>query len=135
MTFPVFSSQYTTSSTAPVSYTGLDQAWDSFASDFAKFYSGPGTSRPNLNSIRSTTSTEGNNAIVKLEVPGVSPEDISVTIQGRMLTVKTPGASADFNLAQRLSLDEATATLKYGLLTVTVPTREAKKVTVNVVEG
>jgi HSP20 family molecular chaperone IbpA len=130
-----FSLEYTTSSTAPVSCTGLDQAWDRFTSDFAKFYTGPGTSRPNINSIRSTTSTEGNNAIVKLEVPGVSPEDISVTIQGRMLTVKTPGASAEFNLAQRLSLDEATATLKYGLLTVSVPTREAKKVTVNVVEG
>ena len=130
-----FSLEKTTRSTDPFSYVGLDQAWDSFASDFAKYYTGTGTSRPELNTIRSWTSTEGNNAIVKLEVPGVSPKDISVTIQGRMLTVKTPGASAEFNLSQRLSLDEATATLKYGLLTVSVPTREAKTVSVTVVEG
>lgn len=125
MTFPT---QHTTSSTAPLATSHPHPFWNEFFGTFDPEVQ----RRPKL---RSEVITNGDNAVVKVEVPGVEPKDIEVTIQGRLMIIKTPLGNAEYNIGQRLSLDEATATLKYGLLTVTVPTREAKKVTVTVVEG
>jgi len=78
---------------------------------------------------------EGNNTIVEVEVPGVNPSDLRVKIEGKSLTVETPNDRTYMTLGHRLDSDGATATLKHGLLTVTIPRREAKVVEVQVSES
>ncbi|MBI1816925.1 MAG: Hsp20/alpha crystallin family protein [Deltaproteobacteria bacterium] len=84
--------------------------------------------------------------IIRLEVPGVSPEQISIETQGRTLTVKgkrefTPPSDGSFHRHERgagefsrslqlpldLDLSRAEASCKHGLLTVRIPKREDVK--------
>lgn len=80
-------------------------------------------------------SGEENSAIVDVEIPGVEPSEVKVKIEGRSLFVTTPKGDAHVTLGQRLDADNATASIKHGLLTVTIPKREAKTVEVTVLEG
>ena len=76
--------------------------------------------------------TEDDAAIAEVEVPGVSPSDVKVRIEGRSLTVETPRGSAYFTIGQRIDAEHTTADLKHGLLTLRIPKRDAKVVEVNV---
>lgn len=77
---------------------------------------------------------EGDNVVVEVEVPGIEPSDIKVSIEGRSLLVETPKGNHYLTVGQRLETEEATARIKHGVLTVTIPKREAKTVQVNVSE-
>jgi len=78
--------------------------------------------------------TEESEAIIEIETPGINPSDISVTIEGKSLTVKTPRGDAYVTIGQRLKSEDATASLKHGLLTIRVPKRDSKIVEVQVHE-
>ena len=78
--------------------------------------------------------SEDNAAVAEIEVPGVDPTDVKVRIEGRSLSVETPRGNAYITIGQRLSADDATASLKHGLLTIRVPKRDAKIVEVKVSE-
>ena len=73
-----------------------------------------------------------NSVYAEVEVPGIDPKEISVEVEGKAVHVKTPKGSAYFTVGERLSSEDAVATLKHGMLTVRVPTREARKVEVRV---
>lgn len=73
--------------------------------------------------------------IVSADVPGMSDEDLSLTLAGRTLTVegktqrkRYSGAfSRQFSLAEGLDLDKIEAEVKHGVLTIYVPkSAEAK---------
>lgn len=68
----------------------------------------------------------------EVEVPGTAPEDITVQLEGKAILVKTPRGQAYITVGERLNIDETTATLKHGMLTVRIPTREARKVEIRV---
>lgn len=68
----------------------------------------------------------------EIEVPGVEPSDVSVKVDGRILKVKTPKGCANFTLNERADVSKTEATLKYGVLTVTVPFSASDIVEVNV---
>ena len=74
-------------------------------------------------------------AVAEIEVPGVEPSDLKVRIEGRSLSVETTRGNAYITIGQRLSPDDATASLKHGLLTIRIPKRDAKIVDVVVSEG
>ena len=84
--------------------------------------------------------------VVRLEVPGVAPEKISIEGQGRTLTVvgkreSTPPAGASFHRRERgagefsrsiqlpddLDITRAEAAYKHGILTIRIPKREEAK--------
>ena len=86
------------------------------------------------------------NYVVRFEVPGVSPEDISIESQGRTLTLSGKReASADpkasfhrrergtgqfsrsFQFPTDLALDQADASYKQGMLTIRIPKRAEAK--------
>ena len=83
---------------------------------------------------------------VKLEVPGVAPEDVSIEAQGRTLTVsgkreETPPAEGSFHRRERgvgqfsrslqlpadVDLTRAEASCKHGIVTVRIPKKEESK--------
>lgn len=78
---------------------------------------------------------EDNFAVVEVEVPGVSPGDIKVKVEGRSISVETPKGNCFVTIGQRLDTEGTTATLKYGLLTIRIPKRDAKIVEVSVSES
>lgn len=78
---------------------------------------------------------EDNFAVVEVEVPGVSPGDIKVKVEGRSISVETPKGNCFVTIGQRLDTEGTTATLKYGLLTIRIPKRGAKIVEVSVNES
>ena len=79
-------------------------------------------------------SSEDNAAVAEIEVPGVDPTDVKVRIEGRSLSVETPRGNAYVTIGQRLSADDAVASLKHGLLTIRIPKRDARIVEVKVSE-
>jgi len=76
--------------------------------------------------------SEDDAAVAEVEVPGVSPEDVKVRIEGRSLTVETPRGNAFFTLGQRIDADHTTANIKHGLLTIRIPKRDARIVEVKI---
>ena len=78
--------------------------------------------------------SEDDAAVAEVEVPGVTPEDVKVRIEGRSLTVETPRGNAFFTLGQRIDADHTVASLKHGLLTIRIPKRDARIVEVKVSE-
>lgn len=84
------------------------------------------------NNLNYRIRTEDDAAIAEVEVPGVSPSDVKVRIEGRSLSVDTPRGSAYFTIGQRIDAEHTTADLKHGLLTLRIPKRDAKVVEVNV---
>lgn len=84
--------------------------------------------------------------VVKLEIPGVAPENVEIEAEGRTLTVRgkrdvDPPADGSFHRRERgtgqfsrslqlpadLDLSRAEASCKHGILTVRVPKREETK--------
>lgn len=68
----------------------------------------------------------------KVDVPGVDPKDINVRVEGRAIHVETPRGNAYFTIGARVDGDNATASVRHGLLTLTIPKRQAKTVSVTV---
>jgi len=78
--------------------------------------------------------SEENSAVAEIEVPGVDPSEVKVQIEGRSLSVETPRGNAYITIGQRLSPDDAVASLKHGLLTIRIPKRDARVVKIQVSE-
>jgi HSP20 family molecular chaperone IbpA len=91
-------------------------------------------SEPRKPTLNCHVNSKDSEAVIEVEVPGVDPSDVKVKIEGRSLSVETPKGDAYVTIGQRLDADSATANLKHGLLTVTVPKRDAKVVEVTVSE-
>lgn len=77
---------------------------------------------------------DDDNVVFVVEVPGIEAADIKVRVEGRTIYVDTPKGVAYTTVGQRISLDEAKASLKLGVLTVTIPKRDAKTVEITVTE-
>lgn len=105
---------------------------DQMLSDFNRFYEAPVSRNTALNFH---VNSEENAAVAEIEVPGVEPSEVKVRIEGRSLSVETPKGNAYITIGQRLSADEATASLKHGLLTIRIPKRDARVVEVQVHEA
>ena len=90
--------------------------------------------------------SEPDGYLVRLEIPGVSPEDLHIESQGRSLTIKgkrepqgpedasfhrrerdTGEFSRSLQLPDSLDLMRAEASYKNGVLTIRVPKREEAK--------
>ena len=73
--------------------------------------------------------------IVTADVPGMTEEDLSLTLTGRTLTVEgkiqrrrsTVEVSRRFELAEGLDLDRIEAEVKHGVLTIYVPKADSAK--------
>jgi HSP20 family molecular chaperone IbpA len=70
---------------------------------------------------------------IEVEVPGVNPEEVKVRVEGRSLSVDTPRGSVYYTIGQRIDAENAEAELKNGLLTISIPKRDARVVHVKVV--
>ena len=109
----------------------LFNEFDHLLSQMAAFQQAPVSRNAQLNY---RIISEDNSAIAEIEVPGVEPSDVKIRIEGRSLSVETPRGNAYVTIGQRLSADDATASLKHGLLTIRIPKRDARIVEVKVSE-
>ena len=125
--------------------TGFDRAWDSLASEF---FGDRG-----LTELRADVRETSNAYIVHFDVPGVAKEDIAVdddektvrveatfkreTGEGEnvVLTERVSGAvSRAFKLPQAVDAEQASAKHEHGVLTLTLPKKNAtaqKRLTIN----
>ena len=89
--------------------------------------------------------SEGEDVVVRASLPGLKPEDISVTLEDRLLTIQGETASdskvekGDYLLRERrvgrfsrslrlpnsIDADKAKPTYENGVLTVTIPRQES----------
>ena len=91
--------------------------------------------------------SEGEDVVVRASLPGLKPEDISVTLEDRLLTIQGETAEdsevekGDYLLRERrvgrfsrslrlptsVDADKAEPTYDNGVLTITIPRRESSK--------
>jgi HSP20 family protein len=120
----------------------MDRLWE-------RFFGEPvGVERPDGRWTPHTDVTETTNRVtIKVELPGLEPKDVEVSLSGDMLTIKgekkeekeekdehrhvverTYGTfSRMVRLPAPVAADKITATVKSGVLTVTLPKTEAAK--------
>jgi HSP20 family protein len=78
---------------------------------------------------------------ISLDVPGVKPEQVSVSAEGRTLTVKVErdgrgSFSRQYNIGPKYEIAEVQARLELGVLTLTLPkAAEAKPRQVTITVG
>lgn len=123
-----------TSSTITSVHRPLFEEFDNMARTLETYLS----SKPLYSRSSELTRKVDNNsnpAVIEIEVPGVEPSDIKVKIEGRSLSVETPKGSAYIPIGQRLDAEGTTANLKHGMLTIRIPKRDAKVVSITVHEG
>lgn len=102
---------------------------------FASFAEDSGVITGHRTNLNFRMKTDGNCSIAEIEVPGVEPSEVKVKIDGKSLSVETPRGNAYITIGQRVISEEATASLKYGLLTIRIPTRGSKVIEVEVSEN
>ncbi len=102
-----------------------------------------GVSGPNVFPQLNVFATKDGTVIVRAEVPGIRAEDVHVEVEARRLTIsgeRKSDAPADGSVHRRerghgkfsrtiqlppdLATDEAKATVRNGLLTLTIPKRQ-----------
>ena len=89
--------------------------------------------------------TKGAEFTISAALPGVSPDDLEVSLDERLLTIKGKTQSEDeevnyfkrerrigsfertLRLPESLDLDKATTTYTHGVLSINIPRMEAKK--------
>ena len=104
---------------------GLDQVWSDFFNQDAPLYQ----RRAGLNyQIKS----EDDAVVAEVEVPGVTPKDVKIRVEGRAVHVETPRGNAYFTIGSRVDSDHVSASIRHGLLSLRVPKREAKIIEVAV---
>lgn len=78
--------------------------------------------------------SDDDNVYAEVEVPGVDPKDVTVRVEGRAIHVETPRGNTYFTIGSRVDGDNVRASVKHGLLTLTIPKRQAKTVAVVVAD-
>lgn len=74
--------------------------------------------------------SDDDNVYAEVEVPGVDPKDATVRVEGRAIHVETPRGNTYFTIGSRVDGDNVRASVKHGLLTLTIPKRQAKTVSI-----
>jgi HSP20 family molecular chaperone IbpA len=113
-----------------------EEMWDNWFSHHSNMFDKvfPSKTLGTTSSFNYRVRSEEQETHIEIELPGVEPSDVKVLIEGRSLNVKTSKGSVYLTIGQRLVPDEAKANLRHGLLTVSIPKRDAKIVEVNVTE-
>ena len=106
----------------------VSQVWDQF------FETPP--FQPSRRGLSYQIKSEDDAVVAEVEVPGVNPKDVKVRVEGRAVHVETPRGNTYFTIGSRVDVDNVTASIHHGLLSLRVPKREARTVEVKVeVEG
>ncbi len=74
--------------------------------------------------------SDDDSVYAEVEVPGVNPKDVTVRVEGRAIHVETPRGTTYFTVGARVDGDNVKASVKHGMLTLTIPKRQAKTVAV-----
>ena len=106
----------------------IDRVFDEMLNNFSQVSAIP---RSGL-SYEVQESADQSSIIVNVEVPGVDPDTIKVDARGRALIIECDRGSTYLTLGSRVELDSITASIKWGMLTVRIPRRDAKSVSVEV---
>lgn len=70
--------------------------------------------------------TDGNFATIEIEVPGVEPSEIKVKIKGGTVCIASPKGNTSIPVGREFDITQASASLKHGLLTVSIPKKDEK---------
>jgi HSP20 family molecular chaperone IbpA len=77
-------------------------------------------------------SSDGEACIMVVEVPGIEPEDISIKLEDRQISVSTPRGNFLESMGARINPNAVTAKLRNGVLTVRIPSRSSPAVEVKI---
>jgi HSP20 family molecular chaperone IbpA len=110
--------------------SSIDKFFDSALSDFF----------PTLPTVPTNTglsytvkeAVEEHAFIIEVEVPGVDPFSVKVDARGRAIIIECPRGCAYLALGSRVDLENVKARIKWGMLTIEVPRRDTKSVSVEV---
>src|SRR5688572_15804060 len=111
---------------------------------FQDAFVSPRAERPTQQGSAMDMYEEGENLVVKVQMPGIKPEDIDVTLQPGVLTVRGQTTSEDerkersyvvrehqtgsfvrqIRVPQNLDVDSIQATFEHGVLRLTLPKQE-----------
>jgi HSP20 family molecular chaperone IbpA len=111
----------TTTSGIPMPVGSLDKVFDSFFNEFPT---------KQTRGLSYEIKSDDDSVYAEVEVPGVDPKDVAVKVEGRAVHVETPRGNTYFTIGSRVDGDNVTASVKHGLLTLTIPKRQAKTVAV-----
>jgi len=106
----------------------IDKVFDEMLSNFTQVSAIP---RSGL-SYEVRESADKSSIIVEVEVPGVDPDTIKVDARGRALVIECERGSTYLTVGSRVELENITASIKWGLLTVCIPRRDTKSVSVEI---
>lgn len=74
--------------------------------------------------------SDDDNVYAEVEIPGVDPKDVCVKLEGRAVHVETPRGNTYFTIGSRVDGDRVKASVKNGMLKLTIPKREARTIEV-----
>ena len=106
----------------------IDKVFDEMFSTFNQIQTIPQSGL----SYQVKESADQHSVILEVEVPGVDPDSVKVDAKGRAIVVECPRGSTYVTVGSRLDLDGITASIKWGLLTVNIPRRDSKSVSISV---
>jgi len=108
--------------TAPIPLAAsVDRMFDSLFNEFP-------TKQPR--GLSYEIKSDDDHIYAEVEVPGVDPNSVMVRVEGRAVHVETPRGNTYFTIGSRVDGDNVKASVKHGLLTLTIPKRQAKTVAV-----
>lgn len=103
--------------------------WDQY------FFGSPWPALPSLPQLK--VQQDDQEVSIRVEVPGVSPEDLSVTVDGNLLTIRAVhrGQGEDdvatyeraFTLPSSVDPEKVTAHYRHGILEVRLPRAEGRR--------
>lgn len=108
--------------------SSIDKVFDDMLSTFNQIQAIPQSGL----SYQVKESADQHSVILEVEVPGVDPDSVKVDAKGRAIVVECPRGSTYVTVGSRLNLEGITASIKWGLLTVLIPRRDSKSVSISV---
>jgi HSP20 family protein len=107
-----------TRATAP-SYRSFDQSFERFVND--AFFSNK--------KLGFKVDQDDKSWTVTLDLPGVAREDLAITIEGAIVRIETKAEAkrqykAAYELPEEIDVDATTATLEYGVLTLSLARKQ-----------
>lgn len=83
---------------------------------------------------KSTVSTNSKEVVIKCYVPGYGKEDLEISVEDLVLSVKTKDGNLNYqwDISNKLSIENAIANCDKGILIITIPKQNTNKLSISI---
>jgi HSP20 family molecular chaperone IbpA len=83
---------------------------------------------------KSTVSTNSKEVVIKCYVPGYGKEDLEISVEDLVLSVKTKDGNLNYqwDISNKLNLENTVAECDKGILTITIPKQTSNKLSIDI---